>query len=167
MPVNRATFTPDGSNPPWPVVVTDTCTVPTEQMVYMLRELLGDCQDVLEIGTGSGYQTAVLAEKFRSVISIEINPLPEVARLLPGNVVLITANGYEYNTGETFDAVLVTFGTRTIADIWSSQVKEGGRLVVPILIGSSCRISVYVRTGTRMKLAYVAAYANFTAGANA
>jgi protein-L-isoaspartate O-methyltransferase len=170
--IDRAQFTPDGSNPPCPVPINDLCTVPTEQMAYLLRNLLlgadGYNKDVLEIGTGSGFQCAVLAEACRSVVSIDIERQPGVAERLPNNVALVTANGYEWDSGEKFDGVLVTFATRRLSLNWIRQCKEGARLVVPIDRGATCAISVYERVGTSgLVLVDVVAYAPFTEGAEA
>lgn len=170
--INRSQFTPDGDNPPFAVPIDDLCTVPTEWMAILLADLLiGDRDsskmDVLEIGTGSGYQTAILAERCRSVVSIDLQTADEVAARLPENVALIKGNGYEIETGEQFDGVLVTFGSKFISPVWARQVKDGGRLVVPIEAGGMSRISVYERVGSGLVLIDVAAYAGFTPGAEA
>lgn len=176
--IDRCQFTPNGDNPPFPVPLDDLCTVPTESMAYLLASLLlGEAQadgfevqekDVLEIGTGSGYQTAILAERCRSVVSVDVKMQPTAPLRLPANVALILANGYEYDSGEQFDAVLVTFGASQVAKSWVSQLKDGGRLVVPLDSGTGCcRVSVFERVGDELRLLEVAAYAPFTPGAEA
>jgi protein-L-isoaspartate O-methyltransferase len=176
--IDRCLFTPNGDNPPFPVPLDDLCTVPTEEMACLLANLVlgGDddpgltvvsFQDILEIGTGSGYQTAILAERCRSVASIDVRMQSSAVIHLPENVALITANGYEYDTGEKFDGVLVTFGASRVAESWVRQVKVGGRLVIPIDTGTLYRISVYERTEEGIELVSVAAYAPFTPGAEA
>lgn len=176
--INRCLFTPNGDNPPFPVPLDDLCTVPTEDMVCLLANLVlgGDddpgltvvaFKDILEIGTGSGYQAAILAERCRSVFSIDVKMQASAALHLPENVVLMLANGYEYDSGEQFDGVLVTFGASRVAESWVKQTKVGGRLVVPLDTGTGCRISVYERTADGIKLLDVVAYANFTPGAEA
>lgn len=170
--IDRSQFTPDGDNPPFAVPIDDLCTVPTEWMAILLADLLiGDRDpskmDVLEIGTGSGYQTAVLAERCRSVLSIDLHTADDVAGKLPDHVGLMKGNGYEIDTGEEFDGVLVTFGSKAVSPIWFKQVKNGGRLVVPIESGGMCRISVYEKVGSGIVLIDVAGYAGFTPGAEA
>ena len=160
--VDRKLFTPDGSDPEWPVPVGTHCTVPTRAMVELLADALGDCSKVLEVGTGSGYQTAVLAARFADVVSVEVQPLPGVQEKLPANVTLIGADGCTYDTGEQFDAVLVTFAAREIARVWVKQLREEGTLVVPLQIGNSSRISVYVKRGDALHLEGVLGYAQFT-----
>lgn len=167
MTINRTLFT-GGPNPDCPVPVGPDCTVPTERMVYLLAGLLNTTDSVLEIGTGSGYQTAVLAERCKQVVSIESQPRHGVAEKLPSHVCLIYADGTTYSTGEQFDGVLVTFAAPRILPAWFHQVKEGGRLVLPLSVGGSCKICVYEKHDGRLNMVEVAAYAPFTraVGAN-
>lgn len=161
--IDRRLFTPDGTNPPFPVPVADDCTIPTEQMAYLLAELLNTDGDVLEIGTGSGYQTAVLAEKCRVVVSIEMQPMLHLRTPLPKNTMLILANGLVFDTAAEYDAVLVTFGIENVMPVWIKQLKIGGRLVVPIRTGPSCRICVYEKVAdNNITLLDVPVYASFT-----
>jgi hypothetical protein len=177
--IDRSLYTPDGTNPPFPVPINDICTVPTEQMACLLRNLIlgGDSdpnldlmysnKDILEIGTGSGYQTAILAQSCRSVVSLDIERQPHVAEKLPSNVALVIANGYEWDSSEQFDGVLVTFATTSLSSNWIRQTKSGGRLVVPLVRGASCAISVFQKVGSGLILVDVVAYAPFTQGAEA
>src|SRR5271165_1483844 len=162
MAIDRKQFTPDGLDPAVPVVISPYCTVPTEAMALMLAGLVGPCESVLEIGTGSGYQAAVLAERCKEVVSVEVQPVTDLANKLPGNVVLIHGDGCTLDTGDTYDAVLVTFAAPRIMPSWFKQVREAGRLVVPLKIGGTCRICVYEKCEGRLVLAQVHAYANFT-----
>ena len=172
--VDRREFTPNHDDPPFAVPLDDLCTVPTQEMACLLAALLlGDpnsadaLKDVLEIGTGSGYQTAFLAERCRSVLTVDVKMQPSAARL-PGNVAIVIANGYEYDSGEEFDGVLVTFGASHVSMVWAKQVKDGGKIVVPLVSSNGVsRISVYERRGNRLELLEVAAYAPFTPGAEA
>jgi protein-L-isoaspartate(D-aspartate) O-methyltransferase len=172
--IDRRQYTPDGSNPPFPVPINDLCTVPTEEMAMLLANLvLGEnpeaakLKDILEIGTGSGYQAAILAERCRSLVSIDVCLNRALEEKLPSHVALVVANGYEYDTEEQFDGVLVTFGAHAIAASWGWQLKEGARLVVPLLRGSGSAISVYARIGDQLALLEVVAYAPFTKGVEA
>lgn len=167
--IDRCLFTPDGSNPPCAVPINDLCTVPTEQMAYLLADLvIGDRDasklDLLEIGTGSGYEAAILSERCRSLVSIEIADVQKAASLLPENVALIHANGYEFDTQEEFDGVLVTFGSRSVSPAWAKQVKDGGRLVVPLLVSGMSQIRLYERNRDLLKLLEIVGYAEFTEG---
>jgi protein-L-isoaspartate(D-aspartate) O-methyltransferase len=94
---------------------------------------------VLEVGTGSGYQAAVLAELAEKVFSIEIRP--ELARqaaahlkdLGYGRVQVRSGDGYQgWPEAAPFDAVLVTAATPRVPPALTAQLKEGGRLVIPL-----------------------------------
>lgn len=161
--IDRTRFTPDGSNPKHPVPCGNEQTVPTEAMAKLLADgLNADGGKVLEIGTGSGYQTAVLAERCEDVVSVEVQPLDGVAEKLPPNVTLVKADGCTYDSGEQFDGVLVTFGAPRVMHPWFKQVREGGRLVVPLKLGAACRVCVYEKRDDRMEMMDVLAYAPFT-----
>lgn len=94
---------------------------------------------VLEIGTGSGYQAAVLAEIVRTVYSIEILPaLAEhakstLARLHCTNIVLKTGDGYAgWPEHAPFNAIVVTCAPDKIPQPLIDQLAEGGRMVIPV-----------------------------------
>jgi protein-L-isoaspartate(D-aspartate) O-methyltransferase len=94
---------------------------------------------VLEIGTGSGYQAAVLAEIVKEVYTIEIiEPLAESARLLfenmgYQNIKVKYGDGYKgWKEHAPFDAIVVTAAPAQIPAELVNQLKEGGRMVVPI-----------------------------------
>lgn len=94
---------------------------------------------VLEIGTGSGYQAAVLAELAREVYSIEIvEPLGKEAaerlrRLGYTNVKLRIGDGYRgWPEAAPFDAIMVTAAPGHVPPALVQQLREGGRLVLPV-----------------------------------
>lgn len=91
---------------------------------------------VLEIGTGLGYQAAILAQLVHTVYSVEfVDALAEQAkrRLAPcRNVVLRTGNGYYGWPGHApFDKVIVTAAPDLIPPMLIQQLKPGGRMVIP------------------------------------
>ena len=159
--IDRAQFSPDGINHPFPIPIGPDATIPTENIAYLLADLLETSGDVLLLGTGSGYETAILAERCRSVISVESQPIA-VRQPMPANVVLFQADAYDFMTSNEFDGILVSFGTNRLSPNWIEQLRQGGRLVVPILIGSSCRITVYERHGDSLLLVDAIAWAPFT-----
>ncbi|GAA4271577.1 protein-L-isoaspartate(D-aspartate) O-methyltransferase [Aquimarina gracilis] len=94
---------------------------------------------VLEIGTGSGYQAAVLAEIVRSVYTIEIvEELGVSAKKVfqkLGYTNVITRIGDGYNGWEEhapFDAIIVTAGIEEIPQPLLDQLAEGGRMIIPV-----------------------------------
>lgn len=101
-------------------------------------ELTGG-EHVLEIGTGSGYQTAVLAELARDVVSIErhvalsAHARSTLASLGIGNVELLIGDGTQgWVAGAPYDAILVAAAAdRCPAALWD-QLAEGGTLVIPL-----------------------------------
>jgi protein-L-isoaspartate(D-aspartate) O-methyltransferase len=129
-------------------------TISQPYMVAVMTELLdpqsGD--KVLEVGTGSGYQAAVLAGLVEKIYTIEI--IPELAdrarRLLAANgydnVVVITGDGYRGIPDEApFDGIIVTAAPERVPEPLIDQLKMGGRLVVPVG-GRDQRLQVFERT---------------------
>jgi protein-L-isoaspartate(D-aspartate) O-methyltransferase len=101
-------------------------------------KLTGD-ETVLEVGTGSGYQAAVLAELAAHVFSIEIvEPLAErsrrdLARLGFDNVTVRSGDGYKGWPEEApFDAIIVTAAPPSIPSPLVDQLAVGGRMVLPV-----------------------------------
>jgi protein-L-isoaspartate(D-aspartate) O-methyltransferase len=100
-------------------------------------ELTGH-ERVLDIGTGSGYQAAVLGELAREVWSVEIVPeladeaRERLARLAYSNVHVVIANGSIGLPGEApFDAIVVAAGAPEVPRALVDQLGPGGRLVIP------------------------------------
>jgi protein-L-isoaspartate(D-aspartate) O-methyltransferase len=94
---------------------------------------------VLEIGTGSGYQAAVLSELVSNVYTIEIvEPLArraeaDLKRLNYTNVFVRAGDGYKgWPEAAPFDAVIVTCAPENVPDPLVEQLKEGGRMVIPV-----------------------------------
>ena len=106
-----------------------------------MTELL-DLQEknkVLEIGTGSGYQAAILASIVKSVYSIEIiKPLAEQAgqrlsRLNYNNVKTRSGDGYYgWLEAAPFDAIIVTAAATHIPPPLIKQLKPGGKMIIPV-----------------------------------
>jgi protein-L-isoaspartate(D-aspartate) O-methyltransferase len=100
---------------------------------------LDDDETVLEVGTGSGYQAAVLAEIVARVYTIEIvAPLAEESRtrlrdLGYSNVEVRAGDGYRgWPEAAPFDAIIVTAAAPRIPEPLMEQLAEGGRLVLPV-----------------------------------
>jgi protein-L-isoaspartate(D-aspartate) O-methyltransferase len=124
---------------PLPIGAGQTISQP--YMVALMTEALAvrGMDRVLEIGTGSGYQTAVLARLASRVITIERHaPLAERARqvldlLGVTNVEVLVGDGTEGAPLEApFDRILVTAGAPAIPDAIRMQLADRGRLVIPV-----------------------------------
>ncbi|MFT2008671.1 protein-L-isoaspartate(D-aspartate) O-methyltransferase [Pontibacter sp. 13R65] len=94
---------------------------------------------VLEVGTGSGYQAAVLAEIVKEVYTIEIveahgkMAAERLKALGYNNVQVKIGDGYQgWKEHAPFDAIIVTAGAETVPPPLFEQLKEGGRMVIPV-----------------------------------
>lgn len=142
-----------------PLPIGHRQTISQPYIVALMTEAaaLGKGARVLEVGTGSGYQAAVLAELGVEVYSIEIvEPLARVgAAALKktgyGRVQLRVGDGYRgWPEAAPFDAVLVTAAPPRIPEPLKQQLKPGGRLVIPV--GEDLQHLVVVRrTGAQFK----------------
>lgn len=109
-------------------------------VAYMTEALkLSPDDRVLEIGTGSGYQAAILAELAKKVYTIEVvEPLADTVRerlasLGYKNIEVICGDGYEVLPGKApFDAIMVTAAPAEVPAELAAQLKEGGRMVIPV-----------------------------------
>ena len=107
---------------------------------FMTQELrLEGDEKVLEIGTGSGYQTAILAKLVRIVYSAEVEPdLAKTAKerleeLGITNVVLGTGNGVElFREHAPFDAILSAAAPEYLPESLVDQLADGGRCIIPV-----------------------------------
>ena len=124
-----------------PLGIGNGQTISQPYIVALMTDLLDlkGAEKVLEIGTGSGYQAAVLAELAATVYTIEIiEPLGRVAaqRLAAAgyrNVVTRIGDGYQgWADAAPFDAILVTAAAREVPPALVEQLKPGGKLVIPV-----------------------------------
>jgi protein-L-isoaspartate(D-aspartate) O-methyltransferase len=107
-------------------------------LMTQLLELSGS-EKVLEVGTGSGYQAAVLAEIVKDVYTIEIladlatRAAARLRTLGYSNVKVRAGDGYRgWPEAAPFHAIIVTAGATHIPEPLVAQVAEGGRLVIPV-----------------------------------
>ncbi len=127
------------ANRPLPIGHGQTISQP--YIVGLMTDLLGvgAAATVLEVGTGSGYQAAVLARLVGHVYTIEIiEPLArraaaDLARLGVRNVTVRAGDGYRgWPEHAPFDGIMVTAAVREIPPPLLAQLKPGGRLVIPV-----------------------------------
>lgn len=143
--VPRHLFVPPGlrsdayADMPLPIAMGQTISQPW--VVARMTELILERapSKVLEIGTGSGYQAAILAHLVKQVVSLErIGSLAEEARqnwaqLELTNIKSFHADGRLGCVGEApFDAILVTAGSPEVPQTLPSQLAQSGRLVMPV-----------------------------------
>ncbi len=124
---------------PLPIGYNQTISQPYIVALMVQLAELGPASKVLEIGTGSGYQVAVLSEITNSVFSVEIVPelMVEAIRTLTGlgytNAHLRHGDGYfGWPEEAPFDAIIVSAAPPSIPNILLEQLAIGGRLVVPV-----------------------------------
>ncbi len=110
---------------------------------------------VLEVGTGSGYQAAILASLGATVYSLERNAQladtarARLARLGYGQVEVICADGSQgYAPAAPYNSILVTAASPQIPPVLLEQLAEGGRLVIPIGDLHVQRLELVERTAT-------------------
>ncbi len=145
--VRRHLFVPDKyldfaySDQPLPIGYDQTISQPYI-VAFMTEALnLSDTDRVLEIGTGSGYQAAILARICQQVYSIEIIPeLGNAARKLLQelgyrNIHLKIGDGYQgWAAHAPYDAIIVTCSPTRVPQPLVEQLAEGGRLMIPLSI---------------------------------
>lgn len=126
-------------NGPLPIGYGQTISQPF--IVALMTDLLElkPHHTVLEIGTGSGYQAAILASLCKQVYSVEYIPeLAEDARnrfqqLGYGNIEVMTGNGYDgWARHAPYDAIMVTAAATHIPEPLLEQLGPGGRMVIPL-----------------------------------
>jgi protein-L-isoaspartate(D-aspartate) O-methyltransferase len=143
--VPRHEFVPDGvrqdayADRPLPIGYGQTISQPL--IVALMTDLLevGPNDVVLEIGTGSGYQAAVLAGLVRQVYTVEIIPglaagaADRLQRLGYTNIAVRQGDGYYgWEDAAPFDAIIVTAAADHIPPPLLRQLKPGGRMVIPV-----------------------------------
>ena len=124
-----------------PLSIGEGQTISQPFIVALMTEALelAGTEKVLEIGTGSGYQAAILAELAQQVISIERLPmLAEGARLLLDKLgytnieVHLAEKTLGWPKGAPYEAIIVTAGAPRIPPELLDQLAENGRLVIPV-----------------------------------
>jgi protein-L-isoaspartate(D-aspartate) O-methyltransferase len=124
-----------------PLPIGEGQTISQPYMVAAMTEALEltGTERVLEIGTGSGYQAAVLSVLVSQVLTVESHTLLALAaqerltNLGYTNVHVHNGDGSAgFPDAAPYDAILVTAGAPGIPQIFASQLREGGRLVIPV-----------------------------------
>jgi len=143
--VERHRLVPDGQASAayrnHPLSIGSGQTISQPYIVALSTDLLNPGKDdvVLEVGTGSGYQAAVLAEVVKQVYSIEVieslgrAAAARLAELGYANVEVRIGDGYQgWPDKAPFDGILVTAAAPEVPPALVAQLKTGGRMVIPV-----------------------------------
>ncbi len=160
----RHLFVPTGvrhrayEDTPLPIGNSQTISQPSVHARYLETLALKGTERVLEIGTGSGYQTVLLAHLAAQVFSVErIKPLLDNAREAiklceVSNVSLLLGDGtHGWKTYAPYDAILVGAASPEIPQPLLDQLAEGGRLLVPVGSREEQQLLLITRTGGTYK----------------
>ena len=161
----RHAFVPDHLQPyaynnnPLPIGYNQTISQPVIVASMTQLLLLEEGMKILEIGTGSGYQAAILAEMKTEVFTIEI--VPELGRkaqkTLEGlgykNVHVKIGDGYEgWPEHAPFDRIIVTCAPEEVPEPLINQLKNGGKIVIPLGPQDQMQFLVVLKKNERGKL---------------
>jgi protein-L-isoaspartate(D-aspartate) O-methyltransferase len=123
----------------YPLPIGHGQTISQPFIVALMTEALAlaGSEKVLEVGTGSGYQTAILAELAGRVITVEriAGLAVDAGELLQrySNVTMVTGDGSKgYEKEAPYDGIIVTAAASRIPPALTAQLAEGGRLVLPV-----------------------------------
>ena len=144
-----------------PLHIGNKQTISQPYMVGLMTQSLGlfGGMKVLEVGTGSGYQTAILAELCREVFTIErFSSLSERAKTILmdmgyKNIHFRVADGsVGWLEAAPFDGIIVTAGYYDIPDVFIEQLADGGRLVIPVGDEQNQRLKVLKKGKERLEI---------------
>jgi protein-L-isoaspartate(D-aspartate) O-methyltransferase len=146
------------SDDPLPIGYGQTISQPFI-VAFMTEQLDPKPTDrVLEIGTGSGYQAAVLSRLVAEVYTIEIiEPLAKRAeadlkRLGYNNVKVLAGDGYQgWPEHAPFDAIIVTCAPDHIPQPLVGQLREGGRMIIPVGPSDNQQLYLLQKLGTKVE----------------
>lgn len=154
----RHPFVPNGFES---LAYSESC-IPLTQGVNMLEpKIIGRFlqatnpqkhEKALEIGTGSGYQTALLAQLCHQVDTVDINePLLESAKARltqqgHQNIQFINNNAYAVNASQSYDVIILNASVSQKPDHWLSALSVGGRCVAVVGTGAAMQAICYTRT---------------------
>jgi len=131
-------------------------TISSPYIVAKMSEIIYERDNmgsVLEIGTGCGYQTAILSSLFDNVVSIEriktlhLRAKATLASLNLRNITLIHGDGHEgYSKQNHFDAIILTAAPAKVPDKLLNQLNEHGRMILPLDVNGSQKLFRFKRT---------------------
>jgi protein-L-isoaspartate(D-aspartate) O-methyltransferase len=170
----RAAFVPAGRaaaayrDVPVPIGQGQVTTQPSLSAMMIESLGLGGSEHVLEVGTGLGFQTALLARLAADVVSIEMRP--DIARQARANLARQRVRNVDLRVGDgsggvpdraPYDAVVVSAAFPEVPVPLAAQVRPAGRLVQPIGPGGHEQVVCFVRTAQGLEELRVLARARF------
>jgi len=143
--IERHKFVPEklisNSYADFPLPIGEGQTISQPYIVALMTEELdlNGAEKVLEIGTGSGYQTAILAELVKEIYTVERFPdlSSKAKEILDGlgykNIKFVLGDGtLGLKQNSPFDRIIVTAATKEVPKLLLEQLKEGGKLILPL-----------------------------------
>jgi len=143
-----------------PVPIGEKQTISQPYIVALMTEALQltGVEKTLEIGTGSGYQTAILAELSSRVYTIEriksllVNARKLLARIGYDNILFKAFDGtLGWNEYAPFDAIMVTAGAPSIPKPLTDQLADNGRMIIPVGDRNSQELILITRKGRALE----------------
>jgi protein-L-isoaspartate(D-aspartate) O-methyltransferase len=156
VPGNMAAYAYDDR----PLNIGYSQTISQPYIVAFMTEAIDQpgVKKVLEIGTGSGYQAAILAELFDSVFTVEIIPAlgQQAKKLLAvlgyNNIQVKIADGYQgWQKHSPYQAILVTCSPTHVPEPLVAQLDEGGRMIIPVGKRDSQELVILTKKDGRLK----------------
>lgn len=154
--LDRADFVPGGERA-WayddrPVPLPRSQTTSQPSLIASMVDAAGiePGDKVLEVGTGYGFQTALIASLAKEVVSVEL--YPELAEAAEANlraagfdnVTVVVGDGWKgYAAGAPYDAIVVSAAASSVPDALAAQLAEGGTLVIPVARRLADEVVVY------------------------
>lgn len=162
--IHRHEFIPDAmrhqayQDAPVPIGFGQTASQPSLQALYMQVLDLRPTDRVLEVGTGCGFQTAVLAQLVDRVYSVErirelaVRAREKLDQLRISNVAILVGDGtIGWSRYAPYDAILVAAGGPEIPRPLVEQLADGGRMLIPVGGRAMQRLMLVERHGERME----------------
>jgi protein-L-isoaspartate(D-aspartate) O-methyltransferase len=172
--VDRADFVPEGHRfaayRDRPVGLPEEQTTSQPSLIARMLDATRPGRDdiALEVGTGYGFQTALLARLVTRVVSIERRPAlatqarANLERAGISNVEVVVGDGWAgYPDAAPYDIIVVSAAAATVPDALVQQLKDGGRMVIPIREARGDNVYLFDKRAGRLELKRLVAPARF------